>query len=279
MKNKKAIVAILAAALATNAILPVATSAATFEHDVPRTKAEAFGDDTYANRFLSLYDDVVTNGIDNGYLSGNNVASGGFGVPYHSIEEVIVEAPDYGHETTSEAVSYLVWVAAMRDNLAKKDANVPDSSDLAKAWKTMEVMIPKTQTGFMRSTPSATYSDEWQDPTTYPTDMVTGNDGKNPIHTYFSSAYGSDTGLYLIHWLGDVDNWYGFGEGNKFTFINTFQRGEQESCFETVPHPSIEELKYGNEKGIVGVFSTEAQPSAQWRYTNAPDAEDRKSVV
>ncbi|HHX56500.1 MAG TPA: hypothetical protein GX710_00625, partial [Clostridiales bacterium] len=55
LKNKKAIVAILAAALATNAILPVATSAATFEHDVPRIKAEAFGVDTYANRFLSLY--------------------------------------------------------------------------------------------------------------------------------------------------------------------------------------------------------------------------------
>ncbi len=278
LKNKKAIVAILAVALATNAILPVATSAAYVTNpDITRSenKPEAFGDDTYANRFLSLYDDVITNGIENGYLSKNNVASGGFGVPYHSIEEVIVEAPDYGHETTSEAVSYLVWVAAMRDNLAKKDANVPDSTDLAKAWKTMEIMIPKTQTGFMKNTPSATYSDEWQDPTTYPTDMVTGNNGLNPIHTYFSSAYGSDTGLYLIHWLGDVDNWYGFGQGNKFTFINTFQRGDQESCFETVPHPSIEKLEYGNEKGMVGIFSTEAQPSAQWRYTNAPDAEDR----
>jgi hypothetical protein len=280
LKNKKAIVAILTAALATNAILPVAASAASSKSyvtnpDITRTKAEAFGDDTYANRFLSLYDDVVTNGLENGYLSKNNVISGGFGVPYHSIEEVIVEAPDYGHETTSEAVSYLVWVAAMRDNLAKKDPNVPNSNDLAKAWKTMEVMIPKTQTGFMRNTPSATYNDEWQDPTKYPTDMMTGNNGVNPIHQYFSSAYGSDTGLYLMHWLGDVDNWYGFGEGKTFTFINTFQRGEQESCFETVPHPSIETLKYGNSRGLVGIFSTEPQPAAQWRYTNAPDAEDR----
>ena len=119
----------------------------------------------------------------------------------------------------------------------------------------------KTQTGFMRNTPSATYNDEWQDPTKYPTDMMTGNNGVNPIHQYFSSAYGSDTGLYLMHWLGDVDNWYGFGEGKTFTFINTFQRGEQESCFETVPHPSIETLKYGNSRGLVGIFSTEPQPA------------------
>ena len=82
LKNKKAIVAILTAALATNAILPVAASAASSKSyvtnpDITRTKAEAFGDDTYANRFLSLYDDVVTNGLENGYLSKNNVISGG----------------------------------------------------------------------------------------------------------------------------------------------------------------------------------------------------------
>ena len=277
LKNKKAIVAIITAALATNAILPVATSASSYvtNPDITRSKAEAFGDDTYANRFLSLYDDVITNGLDNGYLSKHNVVPGGFGVPYHSIEEVIVEAPDYGHETTSEAVSYLVWIAAMRDNLAKKDPNVTNSNDLNKAWKTMEIMIPKVQTGFMGSTPSATYSDEWQDPTIYPTDMMQGNNGLNPIHQYFSSAYGGDTGLYLIHWLGDVDNWYGFGQGKQFTFINTFQRGEEESCFETVPHPSIEKMQHGNARGMVGIFTTEAEPAQQWRYTNAPDAEDR----
>ena len=29
-------------------------------------------------------------------------------------------------------------------------------------------------------------------------------------------------------------------------FINTFNRGDQESCFETIPHPAIENLTYGN---------------------------------
>ena len=62
-------------------MLPLAASAAG-----TRTKDEAYGDETYAQRFLSLYDDVVTKGQENGYLSKTNTASGGFGVPYHAVE-------------------------------------------------------------------------------------------------------------------------------------------------------------------------------------------------
>ncbi len=269
-KNKAIIAAIMAAAVVSSSMLPCVASAAG-----SRTKKEAFGDDTYANRFLSLYDDVITNGQENGYLSKDNVASGGFGVPYHAPETVIVEAPDYGHETTSEAMSYIVWVAAMKDNLSKKAGTA--SSDMAKAWKTMEIMIPETQTGFWNKELSAQYADEEPlDPKKYPVQQDANNTGKNPIHKYFSSAY-SDTGEYLMHWLADVDNWYGYGgTGNKFTFINTFQRGNEESCFETIPHPAIENLEYGNPtQGIKGVFSTETTMTAQWSYTNAPDAEDR----
>ncbi|MFR0949543.1 MAG: glycoside hydrolase family 48 protein [Ruminococcus callidus] len=67
---------------------------------------------------------------------------------------------DYGHETTSEALSYLVWAAAMRDNIVNdaskgevtvkntKDASTESIGDLAKAWKTMEAtMIPDQQGG------------------------------------------------------------------------------------------------------------------------------------
>ena len=41
----------------------------------------------------------------NGYFSPK-------GIPYHSVETLIVEAPDYGHETTSETYSYYLWLAA-----------------------------------------------------------------------------------------------------------------------------------------------------------------------
>lgn len=285
-KNKAVIAAILSAALTVSAVMPTVSAAGT------RTKAEKYGDSTYATRFLSLYDDVITNGQENGYLSKNNVASGGFGVPYHCVEELNIEAPDYGHETTSEAMSYIVWMAAMRDNIGKKAAagEIKDSEgnavsaqndgDLAKAWKTMEIMIPEVQTGiYDRENLSAQYSEEHDTPEEYPSAQYQDNTGENPIHAKFVQAYkGSDKGLYLMHWLADVDDWYGYGGGNgKFTFINTFQRGAQESCWETVPHPCVEKLEYGMKgtRGVKGVFSTDATVAAQWAYTNAPDAEDR----
>ncbi|MBQ8724624.1 MAG: cellulose 1,4-beta-cellobiosidase, partial [Oscillospiraceae bacterium] len=297
-KSKVFLATIIAAATACTALLPTAASAAG-----SRTKDEAYGDDTYAARFMSLYDDVVTNGIDNGYMSKDSTVDGGFGVPYHSVEELCIEAPDYGHETTSEALSYLVWVAAMRDNIvqAAKDgkitvANVKDASteeigDTAKAWLTMEAsMIPDAQGGILeRPELSATYSDEWEQVELYPTDMDTNVTAKNPIHSYFCSAYSStDEGLYLMNWLADVDDWYGFGTGvsdeykqksvnGNFTMINTFQRGEQESCWETIPHASVEQCVFGGGEniGMKGFFNTEAKVAPQFAYTNAPDAEDR----
>ena len=301
-KNKTILSAILAAAMTCSAILPTVASA-----DYTRQKPEAYGDSTYAERFMSLYDDVITNGVQNGYLSDKNTVSGGLGVPYHSVETLCIEAPDYGHETTSEAMSYLAWVAAMRDNIVNKgvvEGTKGESiGDLAKAWKTIEAtLIPDTQADFMhKSNLEATYSDEWGQIEQYPTDMDNGVKGRNPIHQFFCSAYGTnDKGLYLMHWLADVDDWYGFGSktssqykqtavSGPFTMINTFQRGEQESCWETIPHGCIEELKYGilpangssgRVGGMKGFFNTEGlggngSVAQQFSYTNAPDAEDR----
>ena len=299
-KNKTVLAAILAAAMTCSAIVPTAASAAG-----TRTKEEAYGDKTYAARFMSLYDDVITNGVQNGYMSSTSTVSGGLGVPYHSVETLCIEAPDYGHETTSEAMSYLVWVAAMRDNIVNKansgeitvkgtkDAATESVGDTAKAWLTMEAtMIPDTQNNFMSkgSNLSATYSDEWEQIELYPTDMAQGNTATNPIHQNFCSAYGTDKGLYLMHWLADVDDWYGFGAANgsqgkqtnvsgSFVLINTFQRGEQESCWETIPHACVDlhNKGYGlnGSGGMKGFFNTETSPSEQYSYTNAPDAEGR----
>lgn len=278
-KTKALVSAALAATVTVSSMVPCFTSAAG-----SRTKKEAFGDSTYAERFMSLYDDVVTNGVENGYLSkNNNGGSGSFGVPYHAAETVIVEAPDYGHETTSEAMSYIVWVAAMRDKLAADGVvdGATNTNDLAKAWKTMEVMIPTVQENYWTVDKlSAQYNNECDMPEDYPEKQETNsnNTGENPLYDTFKSVYKSDDGLYLMHWLADVDDWYGFGGGSgDFTFINTFQRGEQESCFETVPHPAVEELKYGMKgtRGMKGIFNTDTEVAKQWAYTNAPDAEDR----
>lgn len=282
-KYKAFLAAVIAAGMACTALMSTASAA-----HVERTKPEKYGDETYTQRFLSLYDDVITNGQENGYMSSDK-GSGGFGVPYHSVEELICEAPDYGHETTSEAMSYLVWVAAMNDHITKENAGkidgVTPTSDLAKAWKTLETMIPSAdqQNGFWgKSELSSTVAPEHPEGIEkYPDEGNQGNTGSNPIHSKFTSAYSSEGREYLLHWLADVDDWYGFGgagEGEKgdFTFINTFQRGDQESCFETIPHPSIETLEYGDVGGNGMKFAFETgQGSKKWSYTNAPDAEDR----
>ena len=286
-KNRAILAAVVAAAMAASAMMTTVASAAGVGGEwTARKKAEKYGDETYAERFLSLYDDVITNGEQNGYLSSTNKASGGFGVPYHSIEELICEAPDYGHETTSEAMSYIVWIAAMNDNITKKEAGKIDgvsaTSDLAKAWKTLEMMIPDSsqQKGFFSAELSAQTAKEWPEgPENYPSEGNQSNVGKNPIAKDFSSNYSSQGGEYLLHWLADVDDWYGFsgsarGTAGKFTFINTFQRGDQESCFETIPHPAIETLEYGNStQGMK--FAFQESTAKSWSYTNAPDAEDR----
>ena len=61
------------------------------------------GDNEYIQRFTTLYNKLKDPA--NGYFSPQ-------GVPYHSVETFMVEAPDHGHETTSEAFSYYLWLEA-----------------------------------------------------------------------------------------------------------------------------------------------------------------------
>ena len=292
-KNKALVAGVLAAATTATAVVPALGSAAW-----TNSKAtEGGANESYAAMFESLYDDVITNGVENGYLSKTNNGGDSFGIPYHSVETLCVEAPDYGHETTSEAMSYIVWIASMHDVLAEKGI-ISGSSDLKKAWTTLEAMIPGWSKAHNRddidyssiwklSKLEADSAEEGDTPDAYPVKQV-GGKASNPYFDVFKSAYGSDNGYYLMNWLADVDDWYGFGGGTPgagtgdFVFINTFQRGEQESCFETVPQPCLEELKYGNTdkqgdngNGIKAIFNGKDQVPSQYAFTNAPDAEDR----
>jgi hypothetical protein len=63
-KLKAAVASVLTVAMATNAVAVSASAAG-------RTKTNKFGEDTYAQRFMSMYDDVITNGVANGYMSKN----------------------------------------------------------------------------------------------------------------------------------------------------------------------------------------------------------------
>ena len=102
--------------------------------------------------------------------------------------------------------------------------------------------------------------------------------GKDPIGDELKSTYGTSD-IYRMHWLADVDNKYGFGAtpgagcelgptATGSSFINTFQRGEQESVWETIPQPRCEEFKYGGKNGFLDLFTKDAGSYAkQWKYT------------
>jgi hypothetical protein len=225
--------------------------------------------DPYTARFLEMYNEI--HDPANGYFSPE-------GVPYHSIETLIVEAPDHGHETTSEAYSYWLWLEAMYGRVTG------NWQPLANAWANMEqYIIPTNQdqptNSFYSPSKPASYASEYDTPNQYPSQLQTGvSVGVDPIANELKSAYGTSD-IYGMHWLLDVDNWYGYGSRGDGTtrpsYINTFQRGPQESVWETVPHPSWDTFKWGGPNGFLDLFTKDASYTRQWRYTNAPDADAR----
>lgn len=224
---------------------------------------------TYVQRFLDLYNKVKDS--NNGYFDKN-------GIPYHSIETLMVEAPDQGHETTSEAASYLIWLEAMAGEFTG------DYNELAKAWDVVEnYYIPTAkdqpgQTDYNASSP-ATPAYEFGTPEQYPSKLMFDKKaGQDPLYSELKNTYNTPL-IYGMHWLVDVDNFYGFGTRGDGTtapsYINTYQRGCQESVFETIPQPCWEAFKFGGSNGFLDLFTIDNSYSQQWKYTNAPDADAR----
>ncbi|MGD9200444.1 MAG: glycoside hydrolase family 48 protein [Chitinispirillia bacterium] len=223
-------------------------------------KTSVFAQLDFRQCFLELYEDIKDS--KNGYFSKE-------GVPYHSIETMIVEAPDYGHETTSEAFGYYLWLEVLYGYFKK------DWKPLNNAYDILEKYIIPTdavQGGYNPSKP-ATYAPEHDTPEEYPAVLDASVPiGSDPIHADLSQTYGNGV-VYGMHWLLDVDNWFGFGNG--VTYINTFQRGSNESVWEMIPHPSYEEFKFGGSNGYLDLFTGDKAYSKQWRFTNASDADAR----
>lgn len=233
----------------------------------PRT--EKTGNE-YLDRFVALWNDVHDR--KNGYFSPE-------GVPYHTRETLIVEAPDYGHETTSEAYSYWLWLEAAYGKITK------DWRPLDAAWKNMEAYIIPTKddqptAGSYNYTHPGVFAPELDTPREYPSPMMNeATPGWDPLYKELKEAYGEPY-VYGMHWILDVDNWYGFGRRgdgvSKPSYINTFQRGPQESVWETVPQPSWETFRWGGPNGYLDLFVKQGGGYArQWKYTNAPDADAR----
>ncbi|WP_405724582.1 cellulose binding domain-containing protein [Streptomyces sp. NBC_00028] len=261
---------------------PSGTGAATFTATATGyakatvTVTELAASKTYDARFLDLYG-KITNPA-NGYFSPQ-------GIPYHSVETLIVEAPDQGHETTSEAYGYLLWLQAMYGRVTG------DWSKFNGAWALMEkYMIPthadQPTSGFYNASKPATYAPEADTPNEYPVKLdASVSVGTDPIAGELKSAYGTDD-VYGMHWIEDVDNVYGFGNtpgggceagptASGASYLNTFQRGPQESVWETVPQPTCDAFTYGGKNGYLDLFTGDSSYAKQWKYTDAPDADAR----
>lgn len=236
-------------------------------HNSATITASPGSSNDYIQRFLDQYNKIKA--PSNGYFSPE-------GVPYHSIETLIVEAPDHGHETTSEAFSYWLWLEAYYGRYSQ------DWTRFNQAWTVMEqYIIPSDAdqpTAGADGTPQ--YAAEHLQPSSYPSALEPSIPvGQDPLKGELRSTYGTGS-IYGMHWLLDVDNVYGYGRcGNGTTrpaYINTFQRGPQESVWETVPQPSCDNLNFGGPNGYLDLFIRESgTPAAQWKYTNAPDADAR----
>uniref|UniRef100_I5AVQ9 Glycosyl hydrolase family 48 n=1 Tax=Eubacterium cellulosolvens (strain ATCC 43171 / JCM 9499 / 6) TaxID=633697 RepID=I5AVQ9_EUBC6 len=222
----------------------------------------------YAKRFKQLYNDMHNGDLT--YFDKH-------GVPYHSVETLMAEAPDQGHESTSEAASYYVWLEAMNGYYTGNYKGVDT------AWKIIDKYFIPDEThqsteGNAKYNPNspATPANEYDTPDQYPAEL-SGTAGKDPIYKELVKEYG-DSNVYGMHWLIDCDNFYGFGDGSEPVFINTYQRGCMEGCFNTIPQPSEEDFTKGGlpNAGYLSYFTKEAnKPSKQWKYTVASDADAR----
>ncbi|HEY7419930.1 MAG TPA: glycoside hydrolase family 48 protein, partial [Ktedonobacteraceae bacterium] len=228
----------------------------------------------YTQRFLTLYNEIKNPA--NGYFSPQ-------GIPYHSVETLIVEAPDYGHETTSETFSFWLWLEATYGEVTGT------WTPFNNAWATMEqYIIPShadqpTNSAYNPSSP-AQYAPESDNISDYPVQLDSSIPvGQDPLFSELQSTYGTPD-IYGMAWLLDTDNWYGYGHcgdgTTKPSFINSYQRGPSESVWKTVVQPECETFKWGSSTGtgFLSLFDKNASGGSyaqQWRYTDAPDADAR----
>jgi len=246
------------------------TASATGYNSASVAATEAAKSSAYDQWFLNLY--TLIKNPASGYFSPK-------GIPYHSVETLIVEAPDYGHETTSETYSYWLWLEADYSRITG------DWTGFNNAWTNMETfMIPSDanqpgQSTYNASAP-AQYGPEEAQPNNYPVALnASAPVGSDPLAAELRSTYGTSS-VYAPMWIMDVDNRYGFGQQEDGTstpsYINTFQRGSEESVWDTVPQPDWDAFKFGGPNGFLDLFNNGGGSFAQqYKYTDAPDADAR----
>ncbi|XP_048518078.1 exoglucanase B-like, partial [Dendroctonus ponderosae] len=194
----------------------------------------------YSERFLTLYNQIVDS--NNGYYSSH-------GVPYHSLENMLVETVDHGHETDSEAISYNIWLHAMYGAIAD------DFAPFNNAWSVIEnYLIPQAQYNMDKYNPSL------------PVGSAQFSVGVDPIYNELKSAYGEEK-MYVMHWLLDVDDNFGFGnvqgqcEKGPSAGGPSFVHMGAGSVWQGITYPTCDNFTYGGTNGFSFSSST-----PNWHY-------------
>lgn len=244
----------------------------------------------YLERFNWIYSSL--HNTANGYF-GPQTGANAFSVPRHSSakdSDIINEAPDYGGETVSETASFWVGLEAWKGYVSGV-LGTADWSGFNNAWNKIDsVYVPSpTNQPIAAYTPAspADYTPEGTQVSDYPRlGQPNAAKGVDPLADELKTTYGTDN-MYLMHWIIDVEGKYGFKNGDATTqnvYINTYERGMQESSYETVTHACWN--NWANGGGAYGfeplyTQGTQLYPAApfdyvkKWSYTNAPDAEGR----
>lgn len=245
---------------------------------------------TYLERFRTVH--TALHNTSNGYFGPQSGALA-FKVPRHipSTDSMIInEAPDYGGETVSETASFWLGLEAWNIYVSKEEGSAT-VAPYTNAWTQIDkYYVPSTQNQindtYNPSAPAA-FIPEKSLPSLYPpAGDANAAVGVDPFADELEATYGN-LDVYLWHWIFDVEGEYGFYDGEGKTTIvpiNTYERGMQESSFETITHPCWDDWENGGgEYGYAAYFTQGSQlyPTAtdeysmKWAYTCAPDAEAR----
>ena len=224
------------------------------------------GDNVYIARFLEQYGKIK----NSGYFSPE-------GVPYHSIETLIVEAPDHGHETTSEAFSFWIWLEAQYGRVTENWAPFNN------AWNVMErYIIPShadQPTAGVAGTPQ--YAAEFDLPSQYPSQLQP-NVPVGPGPAARRAAADLRHRRHLRHALAA-------GRRQHVRLRPVRRRHHPAGVHQHLPARTAG-VRVGDRAAAVvrDVRTRRAQrlpghldharrsaPARQWKYTNAPDADAR----
>lgn len=150
---------------------------------------------SYKEKFMWIWGKI--HDPKSGYLSIETI-------PYHSVEKLIIEAHDYGHHSTSEAMSFLIWLEAMYAYFTNDWKPFEKSCEVMEKYFIPDKKKEQPNMNYYSFDKPASYVPEYDEPYKYPAVVIYAEPiGQDPL-SGVTARYGYE--MYLMHWLIDVDD-------------------------------------------------------------------------